>query len=661
MKNLCKYDWMKGYFTDHSHPLKGFLSLLLITTAFTSCTNESENITSKEKQLQLNVAISRPESRAVVTGNNLIDGSSIGVTVVDATGTAYQSQDYNNVCYTGNTVDGTQKWTPDRTVTLSGEPATLYAYYPWTEGVDVEAVPVDMTTADQNDWMYATPVTGLSDANAGATVSLHHALANIRLTLYKENYSGAGVVSSYSFQSDAFATGGTLNAKTGTFDALTGEGAALTRTVDYTLTDKASATAFDCMVVPTGASDDIDVSVTVDGHTYTSTVAAISLTREVAYNLTLKLSSTGLSVTSVSLVDWNEADLGEENFTPVVDADTRGSSVTLVYNITESDDEVNTGSTGYGARLLDYDADVSLIESMKIDGVELTPTDTYIFDETGEYTIEITFKDKTTIPENTFYGIKTITSVELGKDIRTIGDEAFIYCQISRLSVEEGNTTFDSRNDCNAIMETATNTLVLGCENTTIPEDCEIIGTRAFGFMSAMTELIVPNSVRVIGARAFNKNKSLTRIVLGENVETIGDNAFFWCFSLQEITWNEKLKTIGKMAFADNEWISGTLTLPNSVTTIGMGAFAQCYELTGLELGTEIKEIGDEAFSECTSLKSIKCQAMTAPTIEAATFYNVAENGTLTVQAGAAGYDAWMGEDEYYLGYSNWTMQQAAD
>ena len=115
------------------------------------------------------------------------------------------------------------------------------------------------------------------------------------------------------------------------------------------------------------------------------------------------------------------------------------------------------------------------------------------------------------------------------------------------------------------------------------------------------------------------------------------------------------------MAFADNEWISGTLTLPNSVTTIGMGAFAQCYELTGLELGTEIKEIGDEAFSECTSLKSIKCRAMTAPTIEAATFYNVAENGTLTVPAGAAGYDAWMGADEYYLGYSNWTMQQAAD
>jgi len=280
---------------------------MLISTAFASCTNESEDIQPLQSHqgtnLDIQVGIDKSiVSRALITGQNLIDGSRVGITVVDATGTAYQDQDYNNVCYTAATVDGKQQWTPDKDVTLSGESATLYAYYPWTDGVDVSAIPVDMTEADQTDWMYATPVEGLNDANATAQVKLHHALANVKLTLYKESYSGAGEVTAFSVKSDGAATGGTLNAKTGAFTETVNEGQAITRTVTYTLTDKASATPFDCMVVPTDTNAAMTVTVTVDGHTYSSTTDAFTLAKATAYNLALKLTSTGLTVTSVMFI-----------------------------------------------------------------------------------------------------------------------------------------------------------------------------------------------------------------------------------------------------------------------------------------------------------------------------------------------------------------------
>ena len=292
--------------------------MLMTLLAFTACTNEAEDAGQfLGQQLKINVGVNQHQGRAVVTGNNLVDASEIGVTVVDATGTAYQKQDYNNVRYTASTVDDKQVWTPDKDVTLSGEPATLYAYYPWVEGTDIGAIPVDMTEQEQKDWMYATPVENLNDANATANVTLHHALANFKLTVYKEEYSGAGQLSDFTLISDAFATGGTLNAKTGLFTAYTGEGATLARSVDYTLTDKASATPFDCMVVPTGDEAAITASVTVDGHTYTSTTAPITLAKGKAYELVLKLTSTGLEVNEVTLTDWEKVDLGETDFQPI--------------------------------------------------------------------------------------------------------------------------------------------------------------------------------------------------------------------------------------------------------------------------------------------------------------------------------------------------------
>ena len=659
---------------------------MLISTAFASCTNESEDIQPLQSHqgtnLDIQVGIDKSiVSRALITGQNLIDGSRVGITVVDATGTAYQDQDYNNVCYTAATVDGKQQWTPDKDVTLSGESATLYAYYPWTDGVDVSAIPVDMTEADQTDWMYATPVEGLNDANATAQVKLHHALANVKLTLYKESYSGAGEVTAFSVQSDGAATGGTLNAKTGAFTATVNDGQAITRAIAYTLTDKASATPFDCMVVPTGEEAAMTVTVTVDGHTYSSTTDAFTLAKATAYNLALKLTSTGLSVTSVSLTDWCEEPLPDADFEPQLD-DIYALLVNVdVNNGMEEGGEDLTGRSLAGAsRAVNvegfFNEEItslkSLVAKMTVDGVVTEPASTLPL-EAGPHEIKIWFTTPNRVPARLFYN-SVIENVTFPEGITEIGDEAFfdtklenLYIpkqishigkrafalndQLESIEVDAENPHYDSRNDCNALMHTATDAILASSDATFIPDDTKIIddyafymksytgfemaipqgvthiGERAFMWCYALTsQVIVPNTCVSIGSHAFART-GITDLTLGSGLKTIGDEAFMNCeyltsaitfpntmesigasaFAYTNITGLDlgtSVKTIGQSAFEGCNDITGTLTIPNSVKTIGKNAFHYCRGVTNLDLGTSVEVIEQQAFSEMERLYS---------------------------------------------------------
>ena len=73
------------------------------------------------------------------------------------------------------------------------------------------------------------------------------------------------------------------------------------------------------------------------------------------------------------------------------------------------------------------------------------------------------------IGENAFFSCESLESISLPATLETIGEDAFIFCVFSSINVDSQNTTFDSREKCNAIIETASNTLLLGCKNTFIP------------------------------------------------------------------------------------------------------------------------------------------------------------------------------------------------
>ena len=133
--------------------------------------------------------------------------------------------------------------------------------------------------------------------------------------------------------------------------------------------------------------------------------------------------------------------------------------------------------------------------------------------------------------------------------------------------------------------------------------------------------------------------------------------------------------TIHDYAFCDMNMVS--LFLPSGITNIRLCAFSNCANLSKITLPDTLTFIGEESFNYTNSLteliipesvtsidiqafihsniERIICKAIIAPTIQADTFYEIKENGTLIVPSGSSGYDAWMGTGNYYLGKYNWT------
>ncbi len=262
----------------------------------------------------------------------------------------------------------------------------------------------------------------------------------------------------------------------------------------------------------------------------------------------------------------------------------------------------------------------------------------------------------TTLDFNAFRNCSEITSITLPSTLTTIKDYALFNCSaLNSLSVETGNTVFDSRNNCNAIIETATNTLILGCQNTTIPTDVTAIGENAFYGSLGLTTITIPNSVTTIGAYAFNYCSALSSISIPNSVTSIGNDAFaksaltscslpngittitknlfFDCSQLTSVTIPSSVSSIGDYAFAKCSSLT-SINIPSSVTAIGEGTFNKCTALTSITLPNSLTTIGICAFGECTALTSInipssvttignnafmRCTALTAITLPSST------------------------------------------
>ena len=160
-----------------------------------------------------------------------------------------------------------------------------------------------------------------------------------------------------------------------------------------------------------------------------------------------------------------------------------------------------------------------------------------------------------------------LTNVIIGSGVTSIGSSVFMGCSsLASITVDSNNTVYDSRNNCNAIIETATNTLISGCKNTVILSDITSIGSSAFGNCSGLTSIVIPDSVTNIGGWAFSNCSGLTSVTIGSSVTSIGECAFQYCSGLTNIVSNAMTApTIANYTFY-NIKIGGTLTVPAGST-----------------------------------------------------------------------------------------------
>ena len=250
-----------------------------------------------------------------------------------------------------------------------------------------------------------------------------------------------------------------------------------------------------------------------------------------------------------------------------------------------------------------------------------------------------------TIPDNvigigryTFFGCTSLASITIGNSVTSIGEAAFYECtslasitipdsvtsidynspfsgctSLASITVSSGNLTYDSRNNSNAIIETATNTLIAGCKNTVIPDSVTSIGDGALNYCPSLASITIPDNVTSIGDYAFYYCPSLASITIGSNVTSIGDYAFYGCPSLASITIGNSVTSIGKRAFYGCKSLA-SITIGNSVTSIGEEAFYECPSLASITIPDSVTSIGDYAFVRSWNLTIYGCTGSAAET-----------------------------------------------
>ena len=203
------------------------------------------------------------------------------------------------------------------------------------------------------------------------------------------------------------------------------------------------------------------------------------------------------------------------------------------------------------------------------------------------------------ICENAFMECVKLPELRISANATSIGQYAFGgCCGLTSVTVARDNPVYDSRDNCNAIIETATDTLIKGCSATVIPDTVKTIGSGAFEEPYEYMEYYYD---------VYNEEPDtlkLTKIDIPANVKEIGEFAFTDCIGLESVMLHDGLQTIDDFAFQDCYKLN-SIIIPDTVTKLGEAAFYSCIALRSVSLPSGILQINNSTFSQCRALETI--------------------------------------------------------